>query len=234
MFISFEGPEGAGKSSQARALADSLRSQGSVVVLVHEPGATPIGEAIRELVLAPEPGRAVSAKTEALLFAAARAQLVEDVIRPSLARGEIVICDRFSDSTIAYQVGGRGLPEAKVAAIDEFATGGLAPSLTFLLDLDVTAGLARKGAARADRLEQEAIGFHERVRAAYLRLAVAEPTRVMCLDARRPFGDLSHEIWSHVLARLRGSPWEESVLRNGAGPKQPNLTHHVQRKDSTS
>jgi dTMP kinase len=202
MFITFEGPEGAGKSSQARALVEGLRSRGHVVVFAHEPGATPVGEAIRQLVLAPLLWDAVNAKTEVLLFAAARAQLVEDVIRPGLARGDIVICDRFSDSTYAYQVGGRGLPEGKVESVSDFATDGLMPDLTFLLDVDVATGLARKDPAGADRLEQEELGFHERVRAAYLRLAKAEPERVTCLDARRPFADLSREIWTIVLTRL--------------------------------
>lgn len=205
MFITFEGPEGAGKSTQLRLLADTFRSDGFDVVVSYEPGGTSLGDAIRKLLLAPESASPLTPRAEALLFAAARAQLVDEVVRPGLASGAIVLCDRFSDSTFAYQVSGRGLPADEVAQVVRFATGGLKPDLTFLLDLDVTAGLLRKRAALVDRMEREEISFHERVRSGYLMLARREPDRIVLLDAQRPVGELAAEIRQRAFARLRAA-----------------------------
>lgn len=205
MFITFEGPEGAGKSTQLRLLSDYLRAKGRDVVVTYEPGGTVVGDAIRKILLTPDPRASPSPRAEVLLFAAARAQLVEDVIGPALARGAIVLCDRFSDSTLAYQVGGRGLPEGEVAEVVRFATGGLAPDLTFLLDLNVAMGLARKRATTVDRMEREEMSFHERVRAEYLALARREPQRIVILDASRPIDELAASIRQRVTQKLRGT-----------------------------
>lgn len=202
MFITFEGPEGGGKSTQLRLLAAALREHGYEVVVTREPGGTPIGDAIRQLLLATNESQPVGARTEALLFAAARAQLVDDVIRPALARGAIVLSDRFGDSTLAYQVGGRRLPEPAIRQLLEFATGGLTPDLTFLLDLGVEAGRRRKAREVADRLEREEAEFHERVRAAYLELAAREPQRFVLVDATRPVEEIARTIRQRVDAAI--------------------------------
>ena len=200
MFISFEGPEGGGKTTQSRRLAESLQSEGYTVVPVYEPGGTAIGDAIRALLLATD--QAPNARAEALMFAAARAQLVDEVVQPSLSAGAIVISDRFSDSTIAYQVGGRRLPKDAVDVLIAFATAGLKPDLTFLLDVEIAEGFARKRQTTPDRLEQADRAFHERVRAAYLELARTEPQRIVRLDATRPVQELAETILAVVLARI--------------------------------
>jgi len=204
VFISFEGPEGSGKTTQARRLAETLTTEGHEVILVYEPGGTSIGKAIRGLLLSPE--EAPNERTEALLFAAARAQLVEEVIRPSLSRGAIVISDRFSDSTIAYQVGGRGLPREMVERLTAFATAGIKPDLTFLLDVETTTGFARKRQTTPDRMERADLDFHERVRNAYLQLAKSEPERIVRLDATRPAPELAQQILELVRAKLSREP----------------------------
>lgn len=213
MFISFEGPEGGGKTTQARCLAESLQSEGRSVVRVYEPGGTPIGDAIRALLLSPE--QAPNARTEALLFAAARAQLVDEVLRPALSQKAVVICDRFSDSTIAYQVGGRGLPRDAVDTLVSFATAGIKPDLTFLLDVTVATGFARKRQNAPDRMEQADRSFHERVRAAYLELAKTEPNRIVVLDATRPVAALKEEILTMVHAKLSAAIGESKGERSG-------------------
>lgn len=186
MFVTFEGPEGGGKSTQIERLAASLRAAGRTIRVVREPGSTWLGEQVRGVLLTvPDVGAArMSDRAEALLFAAARAQLVNEVIRPALDRGEIVLADRFSDSTRAYQVAGRGLPAAAIDQIITFATNGLEPNLTFLLDIDAAVGLARKD-KRGDRLEREDLEFHQRVRLGYRALAERHPERVVVLDATR-------------------------------------------------
>src|SRR5918911_508672 len=168
MFITFEGTEGSGKSHQARALVARLRARGLGVLATHEPGGTPLGDQLRELVLMRDDLR-LSARAEALLMNASRAQLVEQVIRPALDRGQVVVCDRFADSTLAYQGYGRGLDIAALRAMISFATANLQPDMTILLDLPVAAGLERKHAQSAwNRFEAETRAFHERVRAGYL------------------------------------------------------------------
>lgn len=183
LFITLEGPEGAGKSTNRDYLAERLREQGVEVLLSREPGGTPLAERIRELLLAPsvEP---MAADTELLLVFAARAQHLAEVIRPALARGVVVLCDRFTDATYAYQGGGRGLPEARIAELENFVQGPLRPDLCLVFDLPVDVGLARAAArGRLDRFEQEGLGFFEAVRQAYLRRAAAEPARYRIVDA---------------------------------------------------
>lgn len=184
-FVTFEGPEGAGKTEQARRLHDLAVEAGLPVVLTREPGGTPLGEAIRGILLAGDAAFA-DPRADALLFNAARAQLVAEVIGPALARGELVVSARFADSTLAYQGYGAGLPLDELRAVAAFATGGLTPDLTILLDLPIEDGLRRKAASAEENRFEAAFerGFHERVRAGFLALAAAEPTRFVVVDAR--------------------------------------------------
>jgi dTMP kinase len=201
-FITIEGVEGAGKSTQAARLADALRRDGRSVVLTREPGGTELGRALRRLLL-DEPVIEPVAETELLLYLADRAEHVRRLIEPALERGSVVIADRFSDSTIAYQSYGRGLPEEAVRRLDAFARGAVTPSLTFVLDLPAAEGLARARAARtADRLEREGLAFHERVRAGFAAIATAAPERVVLLDGRLPVDELGRTIAARVLAHL--------------------------------
>lgn len=205
--ITFEGGEGAGKSTQIARLCERLASEGALaadrIVRVREPGGTAMGESVRELL---KRGDAlIGAEAELLLFAACRAQLVTEVIAPSLRSGKVVVCDRFSDSTLAYQAGGRGLPADAVRSANALACQGVSPRLTVLLDLPPEAGLARASArdqGRPDRLEALDIDFHRRVRAAYLGLAAGEPGRFLILDATLPPGVLADAIWHEVIRRL--------------------------------
>jgi dTMP kinase len=202
VFVTLEGPEGSGKSLQARLLADRLRAAGRQVLETREPGGTPLGEQLRHLLLARADLETV-ARAEALMMCAARAQHVEQVIWPALRRGEIVVCDRFGDSTLAYQGYGRGLDVNNLRTVISFATAGLEPDMTLLLDLPVDAGLARKQAQAAwTRFEAEALAFHERVRAGYLALAAGQPARWVCLDAQRPPEAIADDVWQCVSARL--------------------------------
>lgn len=179
MFVTFEGVDGSGKSTQARLLAEALRDEGREVVATREPGGTELGERVRELVLH---GNGVSPWAEATLFAAARAQLVEEVIRPALARGADVVCDRYLDSSLAYQGIGRGLGVDRVLELNLVATGGLLPDRTFLLELPAAEAARRRG-ADTDRLEAEGQEFAERVGIAYRELADAFPRRIVAVDA---------------------------------------------------
>jgi len=203
VFISFEGPEGAGKSTQVRLLAAALRARGHDVLCVREPGGTPLGEQIRALLLE-TPGVRFSARAEVLLFCAARAQLVADVLQPTLADGRIVLADRYADSTRVYQGCARGLDSQALAAVVSFATGGLAPDLTFLLDLPADVGLARKrrDGGEWNRLDQESLAYHRAVRRGFLALAAQEPGRWRVLDAERPTEALAAEVLAVVLERL--------------------------------
>lgn len=182
MLISIEGGEGAGKSTVLNAIRDVLLAQGMNVVLTREPGGTRSGEIIRQVLL--DPSGSLAAETELLLMFASRAQLVAEVIRPALDRGDVVLTDRFTDASFAYQGGGRGLDCSRIAELERWAVG-IRPDLTFLLDVGVELGLARarlRGVA-LDRIESEQLDFFERVRAAYLARAVAEPQRFRLIDA---------------------------------------------------
>ena len=204
MFITFEGPEGAGKSLQVRLLAHRLRALGRLVLETREPGGTPLGDQLRHLLLVRDDLKTV-ARAEALMMCAARAQLVQMVITPALQRQEIVICDRFGDSTLAYQGYGRGVDLEHLRAVLDFATAGLEPDMTFLLDLPVAAGLARKevqSTAAWTRFEAETLAFHERIREGYLALARAAPHRWVCLDAQQPPDHLADDIWQRVSRKL--------------------------------
>ena len=180
-FVAFEGGEGAGKSTQVRLLAEALAAQGLEVVTTREPGGTPSGAAIRSILL--DPATQLSPRAEALLYAADRAHHVATVIRPALERGAVVITDRYVDSSLAYQGAGRTLAQSEVANISAWATEGLVPDFTVLLDLDPEVGLARAG--DPDRLEAEPLDFHRRVRAGFLDLARAEPHRYAVVAAER-------------------------------------------------
>src|SRR5271157_3134758 len=202
-FLSFEGIDGTGKTTQARLLSDRLAGEGHEVVLTFEPGGTVIGSRIREILLLPEHGE-MSAITELLLYNAARAQHLAEKIVPAIKEGKIVITDRFSDSTVAYQCCGRGLDRALIMSLDRLATGGLRPDLTLLFDLDVEEGLERnRGANKTDRLELEDIVFHRRVREGYLEIAKADPDRVSIVDASLPADEVHARVWEIVKERLK-------------------------------
>jgi dTMP kinase len=204
LFVTFEGPEGCGKTSQLRLLAAYLRDQGCDVLTTREPGGTPISERVRAIVLDPAHPN-MEPTTEFLLFSAARAQHVAEVIRPHLDRGGVVLCDRFADSSLAYQGYGYGLDLEARRAITRFATGGLVPDLTFLLDLPVEAGLRRKAGGRGDawnRMEQKQIEYHKRVRAGYLAMAAEEPDRWVTIDAREDMESVQAAIRAPILRAL--------------------------------
>lgn len=186
VFITIEGPEGAGKTTQAERLRDALSGLGAEVVLTREPGGTALGERIRDVLLAVAAGAPHHPRADALLFNAARAQLVAEVIEPALGRGDVVISTRFADSTLAYQGYGAGLPIDELRSLEAVATGGLLPDRTILLDLPAEVGLARKGDGELTRFETAFdLAFHERVRRGFLALAAAEPGRFVVVDATR-------------------------------------------------
>ncbi|HYM49057.1 MAG TPA: dTMP kinase [Candidatus Limnocylindrales bacterium] len=203
-FITLEGPEGGGKSTQARQLEARLNLSDIVTTATREPGGTALGEQIRPLLLNPS-GTANDPWAEALLFTAARAQLVAEVIRPCLQRGEVVVCDRFADSTIAYQGFGRGLDLARLRDLQDAVLGGIRPDLTFLLDLRVEQGLARIPRYARDRIDQETRAFHEKIRAAYLQMAGEEPDRWVVLDATGHPDALADRMFEVAVERMRKS-----------------------------
>lgn len=206
VFITFEGIEGCGKSTQIGLLAQHLEKHGHAVLVTREPGGTELGEAIRGLLLDPRNG-AMAPLTELLLYEAARAQLVAERIRPALEARQVVLCDRFYDSTTAYQGAGRNLGDIDLAALHRLATGGLVPDLTVLLDLPVEEGLKRAlGDARGDRIERESIAFHERVREAFMDIAKQEPDRVRVLNGLRRPKDLGAEIAGLADALIASPP----------------------------
>ena len=179
-----------------------MRTYGLSVLLTHEPGGTLLGNELRQLLLARDELEA-TARAEALMMNASRAQLVENVIRPALERGQTVVCDRFADSTLAYQGAGRGLDMHELTSVISFATAGLQPDMTLLLDLPVEVGLARKNAqGGSNRFEAEALVFHARVREAYRGLAAADPDRWQCVSGLDSPDQIAHEIWSAVAARM--------------------------------
>jgi dTMP kinase len=205
VLIAFEGGEGSGKSTQIAALATSLRADGYGVLVSYEPGATAVGQRIRDLVLHTD--EIIAPRAEAMLFAADRAHHVHTVVRPALAAGQVVLLDRFIDSSLAYQGAGRELEVDDIRRLSLWATGGLRPDLTVLLDVPATEGLARaRGRSDFDRLERESIEFHERVRAGFLACAAEDPARYVVLDATRAVSDLADEIAKTVTERLAVNP----------------------------
>ncbi len=204
MFICLEGPDGCGKTSQAAWLADALAGAGIPVRLVREPGGTATGERVRAILLDRSAGSiAHDARTDALLFYAARAQLVAEIIRPALARGECVVAARFADSTLAYQGHGSGLPLAELRAVERFAIGQTRPDLTIVLDLAPEVGLGRKSAEETTRFEADFdYAFHERVRAGYLALVAEAPDRYAVVDASLPADVVFRAVLATVAARL--------------------------------
>lgn len=207
LFITLEGPEGAGKSTNRDYLAERLRAAGCDLLLTREPGGTPLAERIRELLLAPS-AEPMAADTELLLVFAARAQHLAQVIRPALAAGKVVLCDRFTDATYAYQGGGRGLAAERIAVLEQFVQGELRPDLTLVFDLPVEVGLARAAArGRLDRFEQEAQDFFDAVRQTYLARARLAPQRYRLLDAAQPLAAVQAQLdrlLPELLERARG------------------------------
>ncbi len=204
LFITFEGPDGSGKSTQIQLLSAALRAAGYDVLDVREPGGTPISEQIRDVVHSLR-NREMSDRAECLLYNAARAQLVDQVIVPHLRqRGGIVLCDRYADSTVAYQGYGRGLDLAAVKNVIAFATHNLKPDVTFYLDIDVEAGIERRKRGRGEwnRLDDEALEFHRRVRDGYLQLMAEEPERWVKIDAARSVEEIQAEIRAEVERKL--------------------------------
>ena len=203
MFITFEGSEGSGKTSQVPLLAETLRQRGYAALTTREPGGTPIVEQIRKVILDLK-NTDMHPRTEILLFQAARAQHVEQVIRPHLAQGGIVLCDRYADSTLAYQGYGRQTDLVELRKIIYYATGGLMPDLTLLFDMDVMDGLRRRSkGGDVNRLDALDLAFYERVRQGYLSLAAAEPQRWALIDASRSIAEVRAQVWQVVSGRLR-------------------------------
>ncbi len=203
MFITFEGPDGSGKSTQLRMLASALREEGIEVITTREPGGTEIGDQIRAVIMNMK-NKAMDPRTELLLFNASRAQLVEELIRPALAAGKIILCDRYADSTMAYQGYGHGLDKDALRRLLNFATGGLKPDLTLLFDISAEAGLKRRQANHDEwnRMDDYALQFHERVRGGFLELAAADPERWTVLDADRDPGVIHAEVLDIVKRKL--------------------------------
>jgi len=202
MFISFEGPEGSGKTLQITALAEFLKGAGYPVLATREPGGTGIGDQIRAILLDLD-NTAMQARTEILLFQASRAQLVEEVILPHLAKGDIVLSDRYADSTIAYQGYGHQVNLVQLKNIVTFATGGLKPDLSLLLDIDVEDGLRRKsGGEEWNRLDAYELDFHQRVREGFHQMVAAEPERWAVINAAKSRSEVQAEIQQVVLERL--------------------------------
>jgi len=197
LFITFEGGEGCGKSVQAKALHKRLSQLAIPALLTHEPGGTSLGNKLGRWLKWTE-DKAISPLTELLLFNASRTQLTAEVIRPNLEKGKVVICDRYADSTTAYQSYGRGLDLETVMVINDTATQGLKPDLTILLDMPAEEGLARKKARKQDRFEQEDIAFHQRVREGYLKLAADDPERWLVIDATQSKEKIAQIIWQRV------------------------------------
>ena len=205
LFITFEGSEGCGKSTQIALLRQHLEAAGAPHILLREPGGSAVGEKIRELLQYAPEGHTLTPQAELLLFAASRAQLVREKIRPTLDEGTHVVADRFFDSTTVYQGFGRGLDLVEVSQINHFAVGSCNPDVTFLLDMDAADARVRaanREDARPDRMEQMPDEFYEKVRAGYLQVARENPKRVVSLDATLPVGTLADTIWAEVQKRL--------------------------------
>ena len=205
LFITVEGPDGSGKSTLIAKLASRLRREGFKVRKTREPGGSPLAEKIRAILLSPA-SRAMSDRAELLLFEAARRQHLDETIEPALAAGRVVLCDRFADSTTAYQGAGRAIRASDVAWLNHFACQGRKPDLTLVLNVDPAAGLRRAGRLKGgrDRMEQAGLGFHKRVRAAFLKLARREPRRVKVIDSgRQGPQEVFETAWRLVQARLK-------------------------------
>jgi dTMP kinase len=203
LFVTFEGGEACGKSTQLRRLVRRLETLNRTVLAVYEPGFTEVGSAIRQLVLHAKPGDSMQTETELLLFAASRAQLVGETIRPALEKGSVVISDRFYDSTTVYQGIGRGLDLTFIGALNDFVTHGCKPDRTFLLDLDVAVSRARqlrrvRPVGQQDRMERLSDEFFEKVRHGYLKIAQAEPNRVKIVDASGTEDQVEEAIWNEI------------------------------------
>jgi dTMP kinase len=203
LFITFEGGEGCGKSTQSRLLLEKLHQQNIPVVLTHEPGGTALGNEIRR-VLKREQGIPISPQAELFLFVASRAQLVAELIRPALKEDKVVICDRFAHSTLVYQGYGRGLDLTTLEMVNNMATENLQPDLAILLNISPEQGLTRKGSLK-DRFELEDLSFHRRVREGYLKMAAAEPYRWLVIDAMLSKGEIAEIIWDKVSKLLHSS-----------------------------
>jgi len=211
VFITFEGVDGSGKSTQLKLLLEYLEERGIPHLFTREPGGTPIAEQIRQVVLDPQ-NAGMSVITEALLFAASRAEHVAKTIRPALLAGKVVICDRYVDSSLIYQGIAGGLPPEFVAQINEMATGALRPHRTIVLDLSPAAAAARRAAGSADRIEQKDLGYHDQVRQAYLELAQAEPRRVKLVDASGSVEQVQTEI-RRLVDEVLPRRWAEGQIR---------------------
>jgi dTMP kinase len=202
-FITFEGSEGCGKSTQVRRLAARLERLGIPFLVTREPGGTPIGESIRELLQFAPHNAGMTAETELLLFEASRSQLVREIIKPALERTVCVIADRFFDSTTVYQGAARKLDRQIVERLNAFAIGDCVPDITFVLDIDAeTAGSRMQQPRRPDRMEQQPAEFYEQVRQAYQQLAAREPSRIVLLDGSRDAGEIENEIWKTLCSRF--------------------------------
>jgi len=211
LFITFEGGEGCGKSTQSRRLFRRLQKLAVPALLIHEPGTTALGKKIRRL-LKWSQGLNISPVAELMMFNAARAQLVEEVIKPALGKGTVIICDRYADSTTAYQGYGRGLDLGIVATANKPGTQGMVPDLTILMDIEAKTGLARKKHDQRDRFQKEQLSFHRRVRDGYLKLAAAEPKRWLVIDAAKSKETIAESVWQKVSELL----FEKREKRPGA------------------
>ncbi len=207
MFIVFEGGEGCGKSTQTRALYRRLSKDGFGAILTREPGGTRLGERVRRHLKRTDETR-ISPLAELFLIATARAQLVSEVIRPELEKGKMVICDRFTPSTLAYQGYGRGLNTDALREVNDIATDGMSPDLIVLLDIPIEDGLGRKKSKERDRFESESLAFHARVRRGYLDMAKADPERWLVVDGRLPKEEIEKMIWGKVSILLKREPNE--------------------------
>jgi dTMP kinase len=201
LFITFEGGEGSGKSSQTKALYRKLQRLDMPAILIHEPGSTPLGERLTRLLKWARTTN-ISPLTELLLFNASRAQLLNEVVKPALKQGKVVICDRYTDSTLAYQGYGRRIDKQQINEINNLATAGLKPDLTVLLDISPEQGFARKTGDEPDRFEKEDRAFHQRVRKGYLQLAKQEPSRFLVVDASLSIDEIKQIIWEKVSSLL--------------------------------
>jgi dTMP kinase len=217
-FITFEGSEGSGKSTQVQRLAARLERSGVQYLVTREPGGTPIGENIRELLQFASHNSGMTPETELLLFEASRSQLVREIIKPALERGLCVIADRFFDSTIAYQGAARQLVRETVERLNAFAVGDCIPDVTFILDIDATSARSRmQEPRRQDRMEQEPEEFYERVREAYRELAAHEPKRIVLINGTQGAGDLENEIWQTLCSRFPALATNQQSAKT-AGP----------------